>query len=403
MIERPDYVERILQFSGSSLIKVLSGIRRSGKSTILVLLKEALLWRGSNPDTILHINMENLENDGLRHYSAMYEYIKEKLPHGGYLLLDEVQEIEGWERVLASVLAEGKIDCTITGSNARLLSSELATLLAGRYIEIPIFTLSFREFILFAGQSNNTDSRDALFRRYLTVGGFPGIHSIVQNDGMIRSYLESLVDSIVLKDVVKRHAIRDVDTLDRVLRFAMDNAGNLLSARSVHAFFLSQGRSISADKVREYLSYLCGAFALYKVRRFDLRGKRHLEYAEKYYPGDIGLRHGLIGSRDRDISGLMESIVYLELRRRGWTVSIGVWDNLEVDFVAERGSERRYYQVCYLLSDESVIKREFGNLAKIPDNYPKLVLSLDEVAPDNIDGIRRMDIRDFLLEPEQTS
>jgi uncharacterized protein len=361
------------------------------------LLRE--ISRQGVPDSrILAVNMESLSYDHLRDSRRMHSFVQERLPEGGYFLLDEAQHVEHWERLAASLLSEGAVECILTGSNASLLESELGTLLTGRYSLVPVYTLSFTEFRTFVsdalgGRALPDDA--TLLARYLRVGGFPALHRLPDDDAIF-AYLALVLDSILLRDVVQRHAIRDADALRRVLAFAMDNAGNLTAARRVSEYLKSQRRSVSTDTVAHYLECLCDSFLLYRVRRFDLRGKQHLEHSEKYYAGDLGLRHGLLGYRDRDIAGVIENAVFLELKRRGYAVSVGVIGDVEVDFVAERSDERRYYQITSSLVDEGTIERELGSLERIDDNWPKTVVVYAESAFAGRSGIRVVSLLDFL-------
>ena len=398
MIERPHYTEAILRQISTPLVKVLTGIRRCGKSSLLSLLERRLLAVGVPRGRVFSVNMESLRFDEFRDYGRMHAFVREKLPTGGYFLLDGAQYVEEWERLAASLLAEGSVECIIAGSNASLLQSGLGTLLTGRYSLIPVYTLSFPEFRTFTAAASGNDSPPddaALLARYLRVGGFPAIHWLPDDDSTF-AYLAALVDSILLRDVVQRHAIRDPDGLRRVLAFAMDNFGNITSARRVSEYWRAQRRSVSTDTVANYLSYLCDSFLLHRAPRFDIKGKQHLEYSEKYYTGDLGLRHGLLGFRDRDIAGVLENAVFLELKRRGHAVSVGVIGSREVDFVAERSNERRYYQVCSSLADETTMDRELASLERIDDHWPKTVLVYAESVLTARSGIRVISILDFL-------
>jgi len=344
--------------------------------------------------------MESLEFDRLREYRRMYRFVKDKLPEGGYFLLDEAQEVDGWERVVSSFLAEGTIECIVTGSNASLLSSELGTLLTGRFMKIPVQTLSFPEFRTFS-QKPKEDSEafepaDNFLNRYLRIGGFPALHVLGTSEEGASSYLATLLDSILMRDVVQRHSIRDGDALKRILAFAFDNIGNITSSRQISRFWKSQERTISIDTTVNYLGYLCDAFLLYRVQRFDIQGKQHLEYTEKYYAGDIGLCRGLLGNRMEDISGIIENVVFLELIRRGYAVSVGIVGNREIDFVARKETETRYYQVCVSLESEAVIEREFGVLEAVQDHWPKTVIALYPGPLGGRSGIRLVRLESFL-------
>lgn len=404
IIPRDLYLKRITPYIDKPLVKVISGTRRCGKSTILKLLRRHLLEQGVAPDQIIYINKESLQFEEVRSYRDLYtcfESAEALLPkeRKRYLFVDEVQEIEGWERTVASLLAEGRADIYITGSNARLLSSELATLLAGRYVEISVYPLTFAEFVSFQKSiAPDTASIRDLFPLYLRFGGFPGLHSLPLHDQVVFPYLDSLFDSILLKDVVQRYNLREPAQLERIVRFLFDNCGNVTTAKRISDYLKSQRSPLSVTRVQNYLSYLEHAFLLYRVPRFDLKGLRFLELYDKYYVGDIGLRHGLIGYRDSDIGGLLENVVYLELLTRGYAVSIGKLGDREVDFIAQREKEQLYIQVTYLLADETTRLREFSVLQLIEDSYPKLVLSMDSIYPEDTQGIRWMNLLDWLME-----
>lgn len=400
LVERKNYLEQIRRYMGKPPVKVLTGMRRCGKSSLLKLLHRDLRASGVLERNILWVNMESLAFDFISDHAALQRHARERFrgTRGRrYLLLDEVQEIAGWEKAVASIQAEKLADVVVTGSNARLLSSELATRLTGRYVEIRVHPLSFREFLDFRRASGHAEDEEREFDLYLRFGGLPGIHDLPLDEETLSPYLNAVLDSVLLKDVVSRHRVRDVPLLESIFRFAMDNCGNITTAKSIADYFKSQRRRVSTDTVQSYLRYMEDAFLLHKVRRFDLKGRRHLELFEKYYLGDTGLRHGLLGYRGRDIGGLLENVVFLELLRRGWRVSVGASAGQEVDFVAEKADERLYLQVCYLLADEQTVEREFTSLEKIADSHPKLVLSLDPLPRGNRRGIRHLHLRDFLL------
>lgn len=397
MIDRPSYVDRLRRAEALPLLPVLTGIRRCGKSSILRLYADDLVARGTDPSRILDVNMESLEFDHLRDYRAMAGFVEERLPSGGVLLLDEAQEVSGWERLATSLLAAGTVRCVLTGSNTALLSSDLGTLLTGRVIEIPVGTLSFGEL----AASRGAVDHDEVLARYLRLGGFPILHALDYDDASAVSYTATLVDAILMRDVVHRHSIRDPDALRRILAFAYDNVGSVTSARRITEYWKSQRRSVSVDTTVNYLTYLCESFLIRPVRRFELRGRQHLEYGEKYYAGDIGLRRGLLGARSSDIAGVLENLVYLELVRRGFAVSVGIAGDREIDFVARRGDSIRYYQVCTALDDESTVEREFAALEAIDDQWPKTVLVFASPPIPGRNGIPAVPIRDFLLGVEQ--
>lgn len=409
MIQRERYLDQIKPFLDRPVVKVITGMRRVGKSTLLGQIRDLLRARGVPEECIVHINKDLLAWDHIRTYHDLDSEVGKMLRGGTgrrYILIDEVQEITEWERAVTSFLAEGLGDIIITGSNANLLSSELSTRLTGRYVEIKMLPLGLHEFVAFrtdgSKRGGNDDYRNQdPFGLYLRYGGMPGIHHVELQDEQVFPYLEAILNTLLLKDVVRRNEVRDVHNLERILAFVFDNIGSLVSARKIASFFKGQGISISVDTVSAYLGYLTQALLVERVGRFAIKGKKHLEYLDKYYVTDVGLRHGLFGYREGNIAGLLENVVYLELRRRGYTVYVGRLDGVEIDFVAERHDMRIYVQVTYLLADESTVAREFGNLEKIADNYPKFVLSLDEFFPAERNGIRHLNIRDFLLNEDQ--
>ncbi|MDY0016204.1 MAG: ATP-binding protein [Candidatus Delongbacteria bacterium] len=400
MIKRDIYLSRLLKYIDKPVIKVLTGIRRCGKSSILKLLNSELLKNGTPEGNIVFINHESLEFGFIKNYDDLYNFVKGALKSKKgkkYIILDEVQEVEKWEKAVSSFLSDEIGDIVITGSNAHLLSSELATLLRGRYIEIPIHTLSFSEFLDFR-QVKDKQNIDDEFKNYLRYGGFPGIHKMEFEDEMIVNYLNSIINTVILKDIIERNSIRDASLVEQIIKYLTDNCGNISSAKGISDYLKSQNVKVSADTVINYISYLEKAFMFHKVNRYDLKGKKWLEINNKFYSGDIGLRNGLIGYRENDISGVLENLIYLELIRRGYKVGTGVSGSGEVDFIAEKQNEKIYIQVTYLLASESTVKREFGSLEAISDNYKKIVLSLDKFYPEDRNGIQRQYIPDFLLD-----
>jgi len=375
-------------------------MRRVGKSSLLLLIKNRLLKHNVSERNILFINKESLAYEHLQTHSDLNDEVK-KMFDGvkgkKYLFLDEVQMISQWERAVTSFLAEEVADLFISGSNASLLSSELATLLSGRYIEFPLYPLSFAEFLRFRGQDKPTDEE---FSRYLRYGGFPGIHHIEMQDDIVYQYINSLFNTILLKDVVKRNNVRNVALLEQITRFLFDNVGNIFSGKKVADFLKSQKRRVGVDTVYNYISYLEDAFLLNRVPRYDVKGKRYLQVHEKYFLGDIGLRHACLGYREGDISGLLENVVFLTLKQGGYRVSVGKVENKEVDFISERADRKEYIQVAYLLSDSRTVDREFSVLQSIQDNYPKTVISMDREWGADVSGIQRKNIIDFLMEEE---
>ena len=397
IVPRPCYENRVMAWMGRPVIKVLSGIRRSGKSSILLRCKEHLVAQGVPESIILHINMELLANERFRDIMLLNEEVhraREKNGQKVYLFLDEVQEIPGWEKLAGSLLAEDVADLTITGSNAHLLAGELATLLSGRYVEFPIYPLVFREYCDFFSASSGRES----FWRFLRRGGFPGLVALDHGEGAQLQYLEALLDSIVLRDVVSRHKLRDVDLLRRILLFVADSMGSPVSARSLAGFLKSQRRSASVESIYNYLDHLAEAFVVDQAPVYDLRGKKFLETSGKIYFADLGLRHALLGYRSSDIGQYLENIVYLDLKQRGWQVSVGRLGEWEVDFVAQRGAEKCYIQVAYLTPDKETLDRELRPLRNISDNYSKYLVTMDEIPPSTEEGIHRIPIEKFLLQ-----
>lgn len=402
MYERKIYQKQLSRFKGVPLVKVLTGIRRVGKSTVMRMFRENLIREGTDAGDVLFIDMERMEFADIRTGENLYDFVRTRLPgeqvRGSrkFLFIDEIQIVTAWERAIQSLLNEGDFDIYITGSNANLLSSELATLLTGRYVEIPVYPLSFGEYSQFRG----AEPDEILFGEFLRLGGMPGIHHMELDEDVVRQYLGSLVDSIILKDVVGRYSVRDVDLLRRLVGFLADNSGNLFSAKRIADFMKNERRSVGVETVYNYISYLVAGFLTYRVPRFDIKGKRFLEVHEKYYFADMGLKNALIGYRQSDINTALELVVFFELKRRGYTVSVGRLNDAEIDFIAECGGVRIYVQVCYMISDESVSRREFSPLEAVADNYPKFVLSMDRLRGSDHNGIQRLYLPDFLLAGE---
>lgn len=343
-----------------------------------------------------------MQYEDLKDYKALHKAIlsASKDAKGRlYLFIDEIQEVESWEKVVNSIRVDCDCDIYITGSNARLLSGELATLLSGRYVEIRVFPLSFGEYLAFA-KTNEVEamlSQEQHFAHFLRYGGLPGIHEMKWDETALMQYLSDMFNSILLMDVVKRNNIRDIDLLERVILYLFDNIGNTFSAKTISDFLKDQGRKLSTETVYTYINALESAFLIHKVGRFDIKKKRLLETQEKYFVSDLGLSHATMGYRNNDISGMLENVVYLELLRRGWSVTIGKQGSCEVDFVATKTNERVYIQVCYVLTEDTT-QREFAPLEAIDDNYEKIVLSTDALMSFNRKGIRQRNIIEFLLD-----
>ena len=402
MIVRERYMQQIRDFMDKPVIKVLTGMRRSGKSALLELTRQELLARGVSEKNIIFMNFESLRYESLKNYKALYQEIirrTEQAEGRVYILLDEIQEVEAWEQAVNSFRVDFDCDIYVTGSNARLLSGELATLLAGRYVEIRVYPLDFKEYLQFAATNEGEAhlSEQEQFANFLRFGGLPGIHQMKWEEERVMQYLHDIYNSVLLKDVIVRNKIRDTALLEGIVLYLMDNVGNTFSAKTISDFLKSQGRKLSVETVYNYLNLLESAFLIHKVPRFDIKGKRILETQEKYYLSDLGLRHAVLGYRDNDIAGLLENVVFSELLCRGFSVCIGKQGVAEVDFVADRADERVYLQVCYVLTPENT-DREFSPLEKISDNYEKLVLSTDTLLRINRGGIRQKNIVAFLKE-----
>ena len=390
------YAENIISsYKDKPVIKVITGIRRSGKSFLLKLIKETLL-KTENPACIIYIDFEDFDNSSYLDLNYLYSFIKtqsSKTNKKLYLLFDEIQELDGWEKCINSLYASETIDCDIyiTGSNAKLLSSELTTYISGRYVNIEVQPLSYREFLTFHKLADS----DKSFEKFITQGGFPGLKDM-NTDDSVKKYLEGIYSTVLLKDIIRRNNIRDANMLEKIILYICDNIGNIFSANKIAQFMKSQQRKISVETIYNNLKYLQNAFFIYKVPRYDLKGKKILETMEKYYIADQGLKYFLQGFKQDYISGILENIVFLELIRRGYKVFIGKTGDLEVDFVAEKNGERIYIQVTYLLVDEKTIAREYAPLKLIEDNHPKMILSMDSLPDSNTDGIIRMNLRKWI-------
>lgn len=400
MILRASYIQELSKFIDKPFVKILTGIRRCGKSTVLKLLKEELIAQGIKQDNILYVNFESFSFSEINSATAFYDFIKDKIKADKkyYLLLDEIQEVDQWEKAINSFLVDFDVDIYLTGSNSHLLSSELATYLAGRYIEIPVFTLSFNEFLDFKAhysQGEVTNTQES-YLSYLHLGGFPVIHTAHYTEETAYKVVYDIYSSVILRDTVQRYKIRDIELLERVVKYAFDNVGNTFSGKNVADYFKSQQRKIDINTVYNYLHALEGAFVLYRVPRYDIRGKEILKTQEKFYVSDVSLLYATMGFRNRMISGILENIVFLELRRRGYKVYVGKLDSREIDFIAEKQSEKIYLQVAYKLDNEQVVEREFSPLLAIHDQYPKMVITMDDFWQESIEGVRHLHIIDFL-------
>ena len=400
MISRPIYIKQLKNFINKPQIKIITGIRRAGKSTVLRLLKEELMNIGVLEEQVILVNFESFAYTEFTTAQRLYEYVKERIlrDQKSYLLLDEIQEVKDWEKAVNSLLVDFDTDIYITGSNSHLLSSELATYLAGRYVEIPVFTLSFQEYLNFRKHYFSEEKTLVnWFADYLRKGGFPVIHTVDYDEETAYKVVRDIYSSVILRDTVQRHKIREVELLERVIRYAFDNIGNTFSGKNVADYFKNQQRKTDINTIYNYLNALEGAFILYRVPRYDIKGREILKTQEKFYASDVSLVYATMGYRDRMISGILENIVFLELKRRGYQVYIGKLDNKEIDFIAEKQTEKVYIQVAYKLESQQTVEREFSPLLAVDDHYPKYVVTMDDFWKDSIEGVKHVYIADFLM------
>ena len=402
MIKREMYMSRIRPFIGTELIKVMTGIRRCGKSVMLELIKQELIESGVNPAQFISINFEDMNYAHLQTAKALHDEITKRaddIDGRVYLFFDEIQEVKDWEKCINSFRVSLNCDIYITGSNAKLLSGELATYLGGRYVEFVIYPFSFAEFIELYKTITPDESIQKCFQKYLLAGGMPYLANIRYADEPSRQYLHDLFNSVQLKDIVKRNKIRDVDLLERIIAYVMANVGNTFSASSLAKFLKSEQRTVAPETILNYIRYCCDAYLFYQVKREDLQGKQILASNEKYYIADHGIREAVFGGNMKEINLTLENIVYLELLRRGYEVTVGRYGDKEIDFVCHKRDEKLYVQVTYMLASDETVQREFGAYDNIRDNFPKYVVSLDEFDMSR-NGIKHRNIRDFLLAEE---
>lgn len=397
-IERSEYLETLLRYTQSPSIVVVTGLRRVGKSVLLRQLVERLGETG----TVVYIDKEDLTFDMIRTAGDLTGYVTKRLEHSGttsrdvWVVVDEVQLIDEWERGVAAIHGRNGVRVVVSGSNATLLAGELASRLAGRYVSLRILPLSFREFgELYAQTQGERLDAAALFQLYRTMGGLPGLLHTDLSEDLVAQMQRDVYNTIALRDIVERHRIRDIAMFEAVTRFAMDNVGNLVSANRISGYMKSSGRHVTVDTVLNYLTFMSEAFILDRVVRFDMRGKRHLEVGFKYYVGDLGLRNGLMGTSRRWIGGDLENLVYHELLRRGYNLSIGTVGEVEIDFVAEKGDERHYIQVAYVMERAETVDREVRSLLAAPGAYPRTIISMDAVPPGGLNGVRHCSAFDF--------
>ena len=392
-------MQRIRPFMNTDLIKVFTGIRRAGKSVMLELVKNELKESGISEENFLCINFEQFSNYQFLDVESLYKKITDfqKNTKGKiYLFFDEIQEVDGWEKCINSCRIDFDCDIYITGSNAKLLSGELTTYLAGRYVEFVIYPFSFAEFFEMNLIKNPNVDKSTCFMQFLKTGGMPFLSNFPDDDSAKSQYLIDIYNSVVLKDVVKRNNIRDVDTLERIVAYAFSNIGHIFSATSLSKYFKSENRKISHDTILNYLKFCSDAFLFYKINRYDLEGKKIVTVNEKYYCADHGLREALFGKNIQNIDQVLENIVCLELLRRNYKVYVGKKGDLEIDFIAEKQGKKIYIQVAYLLANEETLKREFSVYNFVKDSYPKYVVSMDDLDFSQ-NGIIHKNIKDFLL------
>ena len=425
MILRPQYIEKIMPYVDTPFVKVLSGVRRCGKSTILKMIIEELKKRGVSPENILAYNFDSMQHEDIKTAKRLYDEVKSRLAPSGktYLVLDEIQEVRSWEKAVNSFMTDFDVDIYVTGSNSRMLSSEISTYLTGRYVSFKVFPLSFAEYMEFrknyvepvyiVGDNGKTHrlyadgdavyvslSQNEEFARYIRFGGFPAIHLREYTQDDAYSIVKDIYNSTIFTDIVKRNQIRKVDQLERIVKFVFDNTGRTFSAASIAKYLKNEQRKIDNETVYDYLSKLESAFILHRCSRYDIQGKEILKTQEKFYLADTAFRYSVLGYTSDSVAAMLENVVYLELLRRGYDVCIGKIGNAEIDFVATKQENRLYIQISERIEHEETEEREYGRLLGIADNYPKYVLRTDEFAGGNYKGIKTMHIADFLLSSE---
>lgn len=392
MVKRQQYLDKLIKLRDKQVIKVVTGFRRCGKSTLLLQFRDYLKECGVEDGQIISVNFERLEFENLLEHHALYKYITERLQPDkmNYVFLDEVQMVPEYQKAVDSLFVRENVDVYITGSNAYMLSGELATLLSGRYVEIQMLPLSFAEYWELVGG----DKRDA-WMQYFVNGGLP-YTAYIEYEEIRSDYLSGIYNTVLLKDIVERKKIQDVSLLKSVVRFLFDNIGNMVSSKKIADCLVSFGRKTTSATIENYITALTESFVLYKAGRYDVKGKQHLKSLEKYYVVDMGLRTLLLGNKNSDIGHILENIVYLELIRRGFSVSIGKVGELEIDFIAEKSGAKVYYQVSASVLDPATFEREITPLRRVQDNYPKFIITMDDISSDN-EGIRQVNVIDFLL------
>lgn len=402
MINRPIYVDKIMAYADTPFVKILTGIRRCGKSTILKMLIDKMKERGIHEEQILHYSFDSLEYEDIKTAKALFAHFKQHLFLKGktYLFLDEIQEVESWEKVVNSLMADYDVDIYVTGSNSRMMSSEISTYLTGRYITFRIYPLSFSEYMTFRKEYTEILDSYTELANYLRLGGFPAVHLQKYTPDEVYTIVRDIYNSTIFTDIVRRNQIRKVDQLERIVKFAFDNVGRTFSAASISKYLKSENRAIDNETVYNYLSKLESAYILHRCSRFDVQGKEILKTQEKFYLADPALRYSVLGYSANSVAAMLENIIYLELLRRGYDVYVGKLENAEIDFIAIKQENKLYIQVTQEIGSPETEKREYGRLLDIRDNYPKYVLRTDAFAGGNYEGIKTMHVADFLLSDE---
>lgn len=399
MIIRPKYMEFIRPYFDTPFVKILTGIRRCGKSTILEMIMNELLDKGIKKENVIYLHLDSFINDDITTGKKLYEFISERIKDEKvYIFIDEVQEATGWEKAINSLMVDYDVDIYVTGSNSKLLSSEISTYLTGRYISIPVYTLSYEEYLSFKKETKQFIQEKDYIKEYIEYGGFPSIdlQSFSRNEAY--TVVKDIYNSVIFTDIVKRNSIRKIDLLEKVVKFIFENIGKSFSISSITAFFKSEERMVDKETLYNYISYLEKAYIIYRANRYDIQGKEVLKTQEKYYLSDQSLKYSMLSFNSKMIASVLENIVFLELRRRHYDVYIGKFKTKEIDFVATKNSKKIYVQVCRNLPEDS--DREIQNLKEIEDNYPKYIVTLDKYDSGNIDGIEIVYLEDFLLKIE---
>lgn len=399
MIIRPKYMEFIRPYFDTPFVKILTGIRRCGKSTILEMIMNELLDKGIKKENVIYLHLDSFINDDITTGKKLYEFISERIKDEKvYIFIDEVQEATGWEKAINSLMVDYDVDIYVTGSNSKLLSSEISTYLTGRYISILVYTLSYEEYLSFKKETKQFIQEKDYIKEYIEYGGFPSIalQSFSRNEAY--TVVKDIYNSVIFTDIVKRNSIRKIDLLEKVVKFIFENIGKTFSISSITAFFKSEERMVDKETLYNYISYLEKAYIIYRANRYDIQGKEVLKTQEKYYLSDQSLKYSMLSFNSKMIASVLENIVFLELRRRHYDVYIGKFKTKEIDFVATKNSKKIYVQVCRNLPEDS--DREIQNLKEIEDNYPKYIVTLDKYDSGNIDGIEIVYLEDFLLKSE---